>query len=115
MSAAPQDVVAFLEAVQHPPKILDFGGTSSAPPPPKKAVAAKPYKKQEKQQPKPQKTASRNKKGSKETLDRIVASKTGDFAAWYGEVITKSEMIEYGNVWQANFKRPSILGVSRSA
>ena len=114
VSAAPQDVVAFLEAVQHPPKILDFGGTSSAPPPPKKAVAAKPYKKQEKQQPKPQKTQSRNKKGSKETLDRIVASKTGDFAAWYGEVITKSEMIEYGNVRKSNFKRPSIFGVSRS-
>ena len=108
VSAAPQDVVAFLEAVQHPPKILDFGGNSSAPPPPKKAVTAKPYKKQEKPQPKPQKTASRNKKGSKETLDRIVASKTGDFAAWYGEVITKSEMIEYGNVRRSNFKRPSI-------
>ncbi len=115
VSAAPQDVVAFLEAVQHPPKILDFGGTSSAPPPPKKAVTAKPYKKQEKQQPKPQKTQSRNKKGSKETLDRIVASKTGDFAAWYGEVITKSEMIEYGNVRKPNFKRPSIFGVSWSA
>ena len=78
------------------------------PPPPKTKVAAKPYKKQEKQQPKPQKTQSRNKKGSKETLDRIVASKTGDFAAWYGEVITKSEMIEYGNVRKSHFKRPSI-------
>merc|ERR1719181_2457305 len=108
VSAAPQDVVAFLEAVQHPPKILDFGGTSSAPPPPKKAVAAKPYKKQE---PKPQKTQSRNKKGSKETLDRIVASKTGDFAAWYGEVITKSEMIEYGKISGCYILRPWSFGV----
>ena len=111
VSAAPQDVVAFLEAVQHPPKILDFGGTSSAPPPPKKAVTAKPYKKQEKQQPKPQKTQSRNKKGSKETLDRIVASKTGDFAAWYGEVITKSEMIEYGKISGCYILRPWSFGV----
>ena len=112
VSAAPQDVVAFLEAVQHPPKILDFGGNSSAPPPPKaKAVAAKPYKKQEKQ-PKPQQqTKSRNKKGSKETLDRIVASKTGDFAAWYGEVITKSEMIEYGKISGCYILRPWSFGV----
>ena len=112
VSASPQDVVAFLEAVQHAPKILDFGGTSSAPPPPKaKAVAAKPYKKQEKQ-PKPQQqTKSRNKKGSKETLDRIVASKSGDFAAWYGEVITKSEMIEYGKISGCYILRPWSFGV----
>jgi hypothetical protein len=111
VSVSPKDLLKFLEAVNHAPKVLDFGGASSAPPPPKapaKAVAAKPYKKQEKKPVQKQKTAAKNKKGSKETLDRIIATKEGDFATWYGEVITKSEMIEYGNVRRSNFKRPSI-------
>ena len=114
VSVLPKDLVKFLEAVNHAPKVLDFGGSSSAPPPPKapaKAVAAKPYKKQEKKPVQKQKTAAKNKKGSKETLDRIIATKEGDFATWYGEVITKSEMIEYGKISGCYILRPWSFGV----
>jgi len=54
---------------------------------------------------------SRNRKGTKETLDRIVATKAGDFGAWYGEVITKSEMIEYGKISGCYILRPWSYGI----
>ena len=50
-------------------------------------------------------------KRQKETLDRIVASKAGDFATWYGEVITKSEMIEYGKISGCYILRPWSFGI----
>jgi len=118
VSAAPADVVKFLEAVGHAPKIVDFGSAAAAPVKPAAAAALKP------KAPKPASAkaakapkapapsaGSRNKKGSMETLDRIVASKTGDFATWYGEVITKSEMIEYGKISGCYILRPWSFGI----
>ena len=114
VSASPADLVKYLAAVGHAPKIVDFGGAPAAaaaaapkaPKPPKAPKAPKAPK----PPPAPQ-AGGRNKKGSKETLDRIVASKAGDFATWYGEVITKSEMIEYGKISGCYILRPWSFGI----
>ena len=115
VSASPADLVKYLAAVGHAPKIVDFGAAPAAaaaaaapkaPKPPKAPKAPKAPK----PPPAPQ-AGGRNKKGSKETLDRIVASKAGDFATWYGEVITKSEMIEYGKISGCYILRPWSFGI----
>mgnify|MGYP002056062552 CR=1 FL=1 len=134
-AASPDALVKFLEAVGHAPKIVDFNKAYVPPAAPRAPKAPKAPKE------KAATTQARNKKGSKETLDRIVATKAGDFAAWrgaasnvprssggartharhthrcsstraedararYGEVITKSEMIEYGKISGCYILRP---------
>jgi len=106
VAASPGALVQFLEAVGHAPKILDFSKVVAPP-----AAAPRGPKAPKAPKAAPATTQARNKKGSKETLDRIVATKSGDFAAWYGEVITKSEMIEYGKISGCYILRPWSFGI----
>lgn len=112
VSVSPDDLLKFLRSINHEPIVIDFDATGSLPV----------------QQKKPQKTASksaqptmsssshqqqaaRNKKGAKETLDCITVKKDQDFTNWYAEVITKSEMIEYGKISGCYILRPWSYGV----
>ncbi|KAJ1456739.1 hypothetical protein M885DRAFT_439357 [Pelagophyceae sp. CCMP2097] len=116
VSASPEGLAKFLAACGHEPILLHFDDAAVAAP---AAPAAKKPKaeKAPKSDKAPKATAgaeaenSRNKKGSKETLDRIISTKEGDFARWYTEVITKSEMIEYGQISGCYVLRPWSFGI----
>ncbi|KAJ8603550.1 hypothetical protein CTAYLR_004871 [Chrysophaeum taylorii] len=103
VSVSSSDLVSFLDQIGHEPKIIDFskevkkssGSASSS----SSAAGKKPT------------APLRNKKGTKETLDRLLATKEEDFAGWYAEVISKSEMIEYGKISGCYILRPWSFGV----
>ena len=100
------DLVKFLEAVGHPPKILDFSEEPTAPAPAPAGKAAKPggggggggggpkkgggNEKKEK--------GDGDKEVQKETGLGMAARKEDDFPTWYSDVITKSDMIDYYDV-----------------
>lgn len=116
VSVKPSDLVRFLEEVGHAPKIVDFDAaesSSSAPPASGGAAPKKEAHKKQKSVAKaaPSTDANKKKKGAKETLDKITVTKEEDFANWYGEVITKSEMIEYGKISGCYILRPWSFGV----
>jgi len=128
VEVASSDLLAFMRAVGHDPKIVDFpehNGPASAssasssrsqPTTTTKPAAANNNDNDEKKKPQQRQassatTSARNKKGTKETLDRIVSTKQGDFATWFSEVITKSEMIEYGKVSGCYILRPWSFGI----
>lgn len=104
VSIPPADLLAFLKHVNHEPKILDFSAAPAvAAPAPKAAKAAKPAK-QAKQKP----AAAVGEEGSrkKETLLGLSATKEDDFAAWYTQTITLSEMIDYSDISGCYILRP---------
>ena len=97
------DLVKFLNAVGHPPKILDFSDVADAPPAGAPAAKAKPAK--------PAAAGGGGgggaKKGGDKAGDKDVQKETGlgmaarkedDFPTWYSDVITKSDMIDYYDV-----------------
>mmetsp|Transcript_11945 Transcript_11945/g.15403 ORF Transcript_11945/g.15403 Transcript_11945/m.15403 type:complete len:948 (+) Transcript_11945:59-2902(+) len=117
-SVAPPDVLAFLKHVKHDPIQLDFGpiDLNAKPTTQESAVpaaaAAKKTEAPKQNQPKQSKPAKQEKKqqggggGKKETKLALQYTKEGDFAAWYPEVVEKSEMLSYGDVSGCYILRP---------
>jgi prolyl-tRNA synthetase len=104
VSISPDDLLAFLQHVKHEPKILDFSAAPAvAAPVAKAAKAAKPAKAA-----KEPKAAAGGEEGGrkKETLLGISATKEDDFALWYTQVITLSEMIDYSDISGCYILRP---------
>jgi prolyl-tRNA synthetase len=98
------DLVKFLEAVGHPPKILDFSEEPTAPAPAPAGKAAKPGGGGGGGGPKKAGGNEKKEKGDgdkevqKETGLGMAARKEDDFPTWYSDVITKSDMIDYYDV-----------------
>ena len=113
-SIAPKDLLAFLEHVGHKPTVLTFPAEGAAPPP---APAAKAVKAAKPAQP-PKAPAGGAGAGAgadgeesgknlkKETLLGLSAKKDTDFANWYTQTITLSEMIDYSDISGCYILRP---------
>ena len=103
------DLIKFLKAVDHEPVVIDFSDVAPA------DSAAEPAAKAAKGGEKPAaKAADKGKKetgagadsGQKETLLSLSVKKEDDFATWYSEVITRSEMIDYYDISGCYILRP---------
>ncbi|KAJ1412016.1 hypothetical protein B484DRAFT_455472 [Ochromonadaceae sp. CCMP2298] len=102
-SISPAGLMQFLSHIKHAPTVLDF--SSVKPPAPGGAVAAKAPKVAK--APKAAKPAEENGKGmKKETLLGLTATKEDDFALWYTQAITLSEMIDYSDISGCYILRP---------
>ena len=103
VSISSTDMLAFLRHVNHDPKIVDFAAAPA--PAPAVAKSTKPVKgnKSQKASAAP-KTEDGGKK--KETLLGLTATKEEDFALWYTETITRSEMIDYSDISGCYILRP---------
>ena len=108
-SISPSSLLAFLKHIDHNPTILEFpaeGATVALATAPSKG-AAKPLK-----IPKPVKeeavpTLTNDSKNlKKETMLGLSAKKDEDFANWYTQVITLSEMIDYSDISGCYILRP---------
>jgi hypothetical protein len=97
-------VLQFLDAINHKPTILDFdtkvADTSSAPKE-KKPTAAKVAKAADANT-----TESAGKNVKKETMLGLSVTKEGNFADWYTQVVTLSEMIDYSDISGCYILRP---------
>jgi len=126
----PASVLAYLRKTNHEPVILDFGpmtasgegAAAAADAAPSSAAAAAPKAKQQPKLPKEGKTAKNasngggggggggggaNKNNEKgKTKLSLQHTREGDFAAWYPEVVEKSEMLSYGDVSGCYILRP---------
>jgi prolyl-tRNA synthetase len=97
-SIAPNDLLKFLDHVNHKPIILNFNEADAA------VSSAAPVK-----DPKVSSSAPKeeNAKGmKKETMLGISAKKEDDFANWYTQTITMSEMIDYSDISGCYILRP---------
>ena len=95
------DLVKFLTAVGHPPKILDFSDEEAAPAGDAAQKAAKPAKPDAggaKKGGEKKEAGDGDKDVQKETGLGMSAKKEEDFPTWYADVITKSDMIDYYDV-----------------
>lgn len=109
VSIAPKDLQKFLEHVSHIPTVLDFSATPAAIP----AVSAKPSGSKVSAPSKGKVAAlvnehedSKNPALKKETQLGMSATKETNFADWYTEAITKSEMIDYSDISGCYILRP---------
>jgi prolyl-tRNA synthetase len=105
-SISPKNLLAFLEHIEHPPTILDFPAEGEAPPAPpakKPAAAAGGAKKPAAKE---GDTEESGKNLKKETLLGLSAKKEEDFANWYTQTITLSEMIDYSDISGCYILRP---------
>eukprot|EP00598_Pedospumella_elongata_P007497 CAMPEP_0184967480 /NCGR_PEP_ID=MMETSP1098-20130426/845_1 /TAXON_ID=89044 /ORGANISM="Spumella elongata, Strain CCAP 955/1" /LENGTH=701 /DNA_ID=CAMNT_0027488947 /DNA_START=46 /DNA_END=2151 /DNA_ORIENTATION=- len=101
-SIPPADLVAFLEHINHKPTVIDF---SAVKPAEAKPAGGKPAAKAAK----PTKEADADTDGKnvkKETLLGLSAKKEDDFANWYTQAITMSEMIDYSDISGCYVLRP---------
>eukprot|EP00292_Cryptomonas_paramecium_P033728 CAMPEP_0113717966 /NCGR_PEP_ID=MMETSP0038_2-20120614/34889_1 /TAXON_ID=2898 /ORGANISM="Cryptomonas paramecium" /LENGTH=709 /DNA_ID=CAMNT_0000645959 /DNA_START=20 /DNA_END=2149 /DNA_ORIENTATION=- /assembly_acc=CAM_ASM_000170 len=103
-SISGQDLVKFLKAVDHEPLILDFSDVGAEAPADAKP-AAKAADKPKKDADKPKKDAG-GAADQKETLLCLTAKKEEDFATWFSEAITRSEMIDYYDISGCYILRP---------
>jgi prolyl-tRNA synthetase len=94
------DLVKFLNAVGHPPKVLDFSdeGAPAAAPAAQPGKPAKPAGGGAQKGGGEKKEKSGDKDVQKETGLGMAARKEDDFPTWYSDVITKSDMIDYYDV-----------------
>lgn len=99
-SISPADLLQFLTHAKHEPTFLDFNvAASTPPPPPKKSGGGK-------SGPAKAPSTSKGTDGKKETGLGLSCTKEENFADWYTEVITKSEMIDYGDIAGCYILRP---------
>lgn len=111
-SITPANLMEFLKHIDHAPTVLEFPADGGAPP----AKVEKPVKSS-----KPvveakaakvpgdahvNKDESSNKNLKKETMLGLSAKKDEDFANWYTQVITLSEMIDYSDISGCYILRP---------
>jgi prolyl-tRNA synthetase len=87
VSIKPADLVAFLKNINHEPRILDF----TAPAPAPAAASA---------------SGEDAKNVKKETMLGLSVKKEEDFANWYTQTITLSEMIDYSDISGCYILRP---------
>ena len=99
VSIAPNDLMSFLDHVNHKPTILDFSTNTTPTPQPSQPKSSSTNNKAGKSQvPHNPHEDSKNPNLKKETQLGMSATKEGNFADWYTEVITKSEMIDYSDI-----------------
>lgn len=110
-SISPASLMDFLKHIDHAPTVLEFPTESEAAvaPSASKAKAPKPMK-EEKAAKAPavhvNNDESSNKNLKKETMLGLSAKKDDDFANWYTQVITLSEMIDYSDISGCYILRP---------
>ena len=108
-SISPASLMEFLKHIDHAPTVLEFpadgGAAGSLPAAPKAAKIAKVVK-----APKESTVAltddASGKNVKKETMLGLSAKKDEDFANWYTQVITLSEMIDYSDISGCYILRP---------
>lgn len=93
-SFAPNALLKFVKHYNHEPLIVDFSAAAAAPAP----AAAK--------APKAAKAAAAPKKQEQKANEGVSATKAGNFADWYTEIITKSGMIDYYDISGCYILRP---------
>ena len=105
-SIVPTDLLAFLEHVGHKPTILNFPAEGAAPSAPivKPTKTAQPSKVSSAGADADGDDAQKNIKG--ETKLGLSAKKDTDFANWYTQAITLSEMIDYSDISGCYILRP---------
>jgi prolyl-tRNA synthetase len=96
-SITPDYLNKFLEHVNHKPTVIDFDAIPTEAPAEKKAAAPKP--------PKPS-VEDNGKSVKKDTQLGLSAKKEDDFANWYTQAITLSEMIDYSDISGCYILRP---------
>ena len=101
-SLAPEALLSFLKHVNHEPTVIDFSAAPAPAAVPAKAKAVKPVKAVKEAAPK----EGDGKHVKKETMLGLSATKDGDFASWYTQVITLSEMIDYSDISGCYILRP---------
>lgn len=109
VSIRPAQLMGFLANINHEPKLVDFSAATSAVSAP---PAAKSTSKASGAAAKPSgesvedagESASKNLK--KETMLGLSAKKEDDFATWYTQAITLSEMIDYSDISGCYILRP---------
>lgn len=100
-SVTAKTLLAFLEGVNHAPKILDFDSVSAD------AAASGSHAKPAKAAPSSSASNEANKGIQKgETGLSLSVTKEGDFSRWYTETITLSEMIDYSDISGCYILRP---------
>jgi prolyl-tRNA synthetase len=104
-SISPANLIAFLDHIDHKPTILEFPAEGAALP----AVPVKPAAKA----PKVQKASKEitsvgddDESSKRETKLGLSVKKNEDFASWYTQVITLSEMIDYSDISGCYILRP---------
>jgi prolyl-tRNA synthetase len=96
VSISADDVKRYVEAKGNTLRVIDM---DAAPPEPAKAAP--------KNKPKQQKKKKKGeKKEEKKNIDGITASKSGNFALWYQQVVKRSGMIEYYDISGCYIFRP---------
>lgn len=104
VSIAPADLLRFLEHINHKPTIVDFSVSSTIA---KSAEASKQTKAPKVGKPNVSNEAEDTSKNlKKETLLGLSVKKEEDFANWYTQVITLSEMIDYSDISGCYVLRP---------
>lgn len=101
VSISPTDLLKFLESVNHKPTLLDFAATPVANVAPSGSSGGG-----TKSGAKAGEEESKNPMLKKETLLGMSVTKDGNFADWYTEAITKSEMIDYSDISGCYILRP---------
>ena len=102
------DLLKFLKAVDHEPVIIDLSDAApaSAAPASNAAPKAAVPKAADKGKKEAASGAGGEASGQKETLLSLSVKKEDDFATWYSEVITRSEMIDYYDISGCYILRP---------
>ena len=97
-SVTPDTLLSFLDGVEHKPTILEFPAAGEEVPAAPKVAKPSAGGKQEK--------VSSNPELKKETQLGISAKKEENFADWYTQTITLSEMIDYSDISGCYILRP---------
>ena len=108
-SISPKCLMEFLKHIDHAPTVLEFpvdGGAAGSLPAPKAAKIAKVAKAPKESTVAPTSDDVSGKNVKKETMLGLSAKKDEDFANWYTQVITLSEMIDYSDISGCYILRP---------
>ena len=123
VSLSPEDLMKFLDHIQHKPTVLDFSAPSesnaaAAPASAKKTEAPSEGKSKANEPNKPSNALPKDENASeatdvhvkgtmkKETMLGLSVTKEEDFAGWYTQAITLSEMIDYSDISGCYILRP---------
>ena len=108
-SISPKCLMEFLKHIDHAATVLEFpvdGGAAGSLPAPKAAKIAKVVKAPKESTAAPTSDDVSGKNVKKETMLGLSAKKDEDFANWYTQVITLSEMIDYSDISGCYILRP---------
>lgn len=117
MTVSPATLLNFCEHVGHKPVILDFDAAAqeaSLPPAPKKAGGGAKSGAGAASAVSGEGNATGGKEMKKETMLGLSAKKEENFADWYTQTITMSEMIDYSDISGCYILRPWSYGIWES-